>query len=476
MPAAGGFGFGPFLLDPRAKRLTRDGADVPIAPRPFILLHALVSRAGETLGKDPLIQAAWPDVIVGDNNLEQAISQLRRLLDATQPHRYIETVPRRGYRFVAPVTRVTTRASDAVLRELVAPWRALVEGRAAIESLDRHKLPSARSALERALASHPDDATLRVALANVCVLQFETTRAEASPDRDALGHAAGHAREACRLDPDYGEAWATLGFVLERTSERAEALVALERSVRLEPDNWRHTLRLSAGSWGERRLRAARRTLALMPGLALAHGLAATVYVARHLFAEAGREIEAGLAAASIAGASRFSAVALYWLEGLLCLARGDDERALGWLERELAEEARGHLYSRECCANAWYAVGAVHLRQGDHPRARSAFAEAVARVPGHAMAQAGVMLIERGERYEVPAAAAADVDVAMARAVRLVAEGDSPGAARLVASALAVAPDGNAGWLLPLDPLLGVSRAPDAWAPALAALRMRAV
>ena len=82
----------------------------------------------------------------------------------------------------------------------------------------------------------------------------------------------------------YGEAWATLGFILDRTGHRADALAASRMAVTLEPDNWRHHLRLGYVSWGEERLREARRTLALLPGFPLAHWLAATVHVARQAF------------------------------------------------------------------------------------------------------------------------------------------------------------------------------------------------
>ena len=71
-------------------------------------------------------------------------------------------------------------------------------------------------------------------------------------------------------------------------------MAALSRAVSLEPDNWRHHLRLAAVSWGEARLRAARRTLALLPGCPLAHWLAATVHVARQALDEAERELGEG--------------------------------------------------------------------------------------------------------------------------------------------------------------------------------------
>ena len=74
--------------------------------------------------------------------------------------------------------------------------------------------------------------------------------------------------------PQSAEAWATLGFVLDRTGDHVDAVAASRRAVTLEPDNWRHHFRLAFVTWGEERLRAARRTLALFPGFPLAHWLA----------------------------------------------------------------------------------------------------------------------------------------------------------------------------------------------------------
>ena len=66
-------------------------------------------------------------------------------------------------------------------------------------------------------------------------------------------------------------------------------------------------------------------------------------------------------------------------------------------------------------------------------------------------------------------------IDHAVARAARLVHEGNIADAVHTVSTALSAAPPGNGGWLLPVEPLLGVRRNPDAWAPALAALHVRA-
>src|SRR4029077_15944600 len=95
----------------------------------------------------------------------------------------------------------------------------------------------------------------------------------------------------------------------DRGGEHLDALAASKRAVTLEPDNWRHHFRLASVSWGEQRLRAAQQTLALLPHFPLAHWLAATVYVARQVFDEAERELDAGLLShapgAAAAGACR---------------------------------------------------------------------------------------------------------------------------------------------------------------------------
>jgi len=75
-----------------------------------------------------------------------------------------------------------------------------------------------------------------------------------------------------RLDMLAGRRRSLASFVLERTGRRDDARAALGRAVTLEPDNWRHQVRLALGSWGETRLRAARRALAECPHLPLAHG------------------------------------------------------------------------------------------------------------------------------------------------------------------------------------------------------------
>ncbi len=96
--------FGPFRLEVAEGRLLREGDVVPLRPKVFDTLVALVERAGRLVEKDDLVAELWPEAVVEEGNLATCVSALRRALgDSRADATYIETVPKRGYRFVAPV-------------------------------------------------------------------------------------------------------------------------------------------------------------------------------------------------------------------------------------------------------------------------------------------------------------------------------------------------------------------------------------
>src|SRR3954470_8163857 len=101
--------FGDFRLDrDRRLLLRRDDVPVPLPSKAFDTLSYLVEHAGRVIDKDELMRTIWPDTAVEENNLNQNISLLRRLLGEVRgEHRYIATVPSRGYQFVAKVRLVT---------------------------------------------------------------------------------------------------------------------------------------------------------------------------------------------------------------------------------------------------------------------------------------------------------------------------------------------------------------------------------
>lgn len=96
--------FGRFQLEVDERRLLRDGQPFPLTPNAFNTLLALVQRAGHVVSKADLMSAIWPDGFVEESNLSFNISTLRKALaDGQNGERYIETVPKLGYRFVMPV-------------------------------------------------------------------------------------------------------------------------------------------------------------------------------------------------------------------------------------------------------------------------------------------------------------------------------------------------------------------------------------
>ena len=93
--------FGPFSLDPDERVLFRDGRPLPLPPKTFDTLIALVERSGHIVEKDELMQKVWPDTFVEEVNLARHVSNLRKVLgEEREDQLYIETVPRRGYRFI----------------------------------------------------------------------------------------------------------------------------------------------------------------------------------------------------------------------------------------------------------------------------------------------------------------------------------------------------------------------------------------
>ncbi len=96
--------FGPFAVDAAGGLLTRGGQPVPVTPKALDTLVALVERGGDVLTKDELMRRVWGDTFVEENNLSQNISLLRKALDDGTGYKYIETIPRRGYRFAGTVT------------------------------------------------------------------------------------------------------------------------------------------------------------------------------------------------------------------------------------------------------------------------------------------------------------------------------------------------------------------------------------
>src|SRR5574341_168810 len=110
--------FGPFRLDTNERLLLREGEVVPLPPKAFETLLALVEHHGRVLRKDELMKLIWHDTFVEEGNLAQHIFTLRRALARGQNgQQYNETVPRRGYCFVAEVKEELDRSADLIGEE-----------------------------------------------------------------------------------------------------------------------------------------------------------------------------------------------------------------------------------------------------------------------------------------------------------------------------------------------------------------------
>src|ERR1700758_4021683 len=128
---------GRFRLDLAGGVLTHDDKAAALGPRGVAVLAALVEHAGEYVSKSRLLDAGWPGAVVEEGNLAVQIAAIRRILAADGGERWIETLPRRGYRFVGPVKKLTgeeavgppARRSNlpAALSSFIGRERELVE-------------------------------------------------------------------------------------------------------------------------------------------------------------------------------------------------------------------------------------------------------------------------------------------------------------------------------------------------------------
>ena len=469
------FRFGPFELDSARGLLKRDGQPVPLGKRPVDLLTILLEHAGGIVNKEALADAVWHGAI-SDSSIDRAVWTVRKVLgDQPDGACYVETVARAGYRFAASVERGQA-TPPLELDALLAPHEAIGDSRAALDTLIREAIIRAHQALDGAVRSAPNSADAHVEMATACLLRFEATRIDASPDAASLEDGIRHALEGCRLDPASGEAWSTLGFALHRCGRTRSALAAARKAIVQEPDSARHFVRLATVSWGEECISAVRRVLLLYPDLALPHWLAARVFIARRALDAAMEHIRAGCDAQDAQRSrevSRFNAVGLHLLRGLVLASRGLYDDALDAFGRELEFEHDGQLYARECAANTWYSAGAVQLRVERPDLAESSFRETLARIPGHPMAT--VALRAMGVSAPPATGETNAVCAAMTRAAELVLAGGHDEAARIFTKVLKSAQPGEDGWLLPVEPLINAAAHPVIWTPAFDILRHRA-
>ncbi len=137
--------FGPFRLDIGERRLLRGDENVPLRGKIFDTLRVLVENHNHLVSKDDLMKAVWPDSVVEENNLDHNVSTIRKALGQVRSgSKFIETIPRQGYRFIAPVEVSAVAASDS------SPTPGLVERDEDLSKL-RNALQIANSGTRRVL-------------------------------------------------------------------------------------------------------------------------------------------------------------------------------------------------------------------------------------------------------------------------------------------------------------------------------------
>jgi DNA-binding winged helix-turn-helix (wHTH) protein/tetratricopeptide (TPR) repeat protein len=369
-------------------------------------------------------------------------------------------------------------------------YRAFTEGLLRLESLDVHAMPAAVADFNRAIATDPRYAQAYTGLASAEFALYETTRSNNEPAQELLDRAVRHARHALELDDTFAEGHATLALLLVSTWKTREAVASARRALAIEPSSWRHLFRLGHASWGDQRLRAASRTLALYPDFAFAHFQTAMVYVARDDLSQAESVLRHGAAVQDrqIARGERYPALGLHWLLGLVRLAQDDVEDALREFDRErtLAEPHR--LYGLEYAMNALHGRGAALLQAGRFADAAASFEDALAIYPDHAQTHLGLALALRhagtaaaaeaarlkGEAALATLERARPIEAALVRSQLLTMRGDADDASNGLRQLLAEAPPGFAAWTLPIEPFARQLRGTKGFADVLSDLSRR--
>lgn len=292
---------GDWTVDARANRLIGPAGEVELEPRVMDLLVLLAGRPGEVMSKDEIAAALWGEVHVNDDALTRTVFKLRKALgDAARNSRYVATVPKRGYRLVAPVTtpveRLVARAEDWRRKALIAagvlavlflgvfafgalqpapapdPQQEQASQAAVIARADGFYFQFTRRDNEAALRLYtqvldrePDSAPALAGLANALTqrqIRYQGPGSEGAgrqtltqalqsgwldseTARAGLERAVALARRAADIDPSHARAWRALGLALSAARQFEQAEAAYERALVIDPDDWGSMINLS---------------------------------------------------------------------------------------------------------------------------------------------------------------------------------------------------------------------------------------
>jgi len=262
------FDLGGWRVDPARGVLARGQAETRLEPKLMDLLLLFAGSPGRVIAKDEIVATVWEGRAIGDDTLAAAISRLRTALGETKSNRFIETLPKRGYRLViAPESGAPQPGgAESEMASLLA------KGRAALLVPLPQSLAQARVYFEAAVAADPKSAAAHAGLADAMLAQHL-----AGQGAHFAESAKASAQAATALDPDDAEGWALLGAAIlfaDRDFARADA--ALLKAISISPDLARaHRSRAFAltavGRFVEAE-RAARRAIEIEPLSFIARG------------------------------------------------------------------------------------------------------------------------------------------------------------------------------------------------------------
>ncbi len=319
------FAFGGFELETGERRLTHAGRPIALAPKALDLLIALVRNSGRLVTKRELLDVVWPDTFVEEGILSVHISSLRKALgEPNGGKRFIETVSRAGYRFVASVSTRQPATSRLRLVDILPADPEVHEligrGRAHLLSASRTELPKAADAFRAAIDLDPTYAAAHAGLALACCAQAElrvvphaqayddarsaALRALAMDDASADAQVAlgcvlffgdwnwtGARRafeRALELNPDHTEAHLLYGRLLEAVGELDAALAAKRRALERDPFSPAVHIQIAHSYWNMRRydevIEWATKTLTLDPRHPLAREYTAGAWLKKGNF------------------------------------------------------------------------------------------------------------------------------------------------------------------------------------------------
>jgi DNA-binding winged helix-turn-helix (wHTH) protein/Flp pilus assembly protein TadD len=273
--------FGPFHLDAERLLLSQRGVPIAVGPKVVETLLALIEHPGDVFAKAALIERIWPEGYVDEANLAQNVYVLRKILRDRWNVEAIETIPRRGYRFVAPVSRRDDVARSepvpapapakrprfaafaaAVVVAVIGVFAltmALSRGNSRPPTLSmegarlyeigryywnlrtRDAVNKSVAYFERVVAIDPRDPRGYAALASANAIVADYNYGPA-PIKVYIARARAYAREALAIDPNCGEAYAVLGMIASKKwygvpARPGEALSDLRRAIALDPSS-----------------------------------------------------------------------------------------------------------------------------------------------------------------------------------------------------------------------------------------------